>query len=168
MSETLTRDGVKEFLGLPEQALRYYVETGRLTPDDAGMFDADEAKAFQAGMRLFGISTAAAYLGMSVQNLKYHVHVGGNIQPIRVGKSLVFSKEQLDDFAANGRTSIVPQLGNLYSATDAAEYLGLSPAGFGWHARQRHIVGYMIGRSILYDQAELDRFEGEDTMRPQT
>ena len=162
---TLTRDEAKKFLGLPEQAFQYYLDTGRLEPLPDGAFDEPAVKALQAQMQLFGISTAAAYLGMTAQNLKWHTHVAGNIHPVLRGKSLVFTRQQLDDFKAHGRTDIIPALGHLYSADEAASYLGLSPSAFGWHVRQRAVKGDVIGRSILYNQAELDKFEGEGIMR---
>jgi excisionase family DNA binding protein len=53
--------------------------------------------------QLFSTEEAAEYLGISVAALKYHVHVAGNIDPMKIGRSLVFTKEQLDTFQEEKR-----------------------------------------------------------------
>lgn len=54
-------------------------------------------------MKLYSTREAAEYLGLSVSALKYHVHRAGNLRPRRVGNSLVFTQEQLDEFKRNRR-----------------------------------------------------------------
>jgi hypothetical protein len=56
-----------------------------------------------ADKSLFSTEEAAAYLGISVAALKYHVHIGKNLTPEKVGNSLVFTRPQLDHFLANKR-----------------------------------------------------------------
>lgn len=162
----MTRTKAKEYLGLSEQAFQYCIDTGMLTPQESGEFAANDLEAARDMLPFFSTAAAAAYLGMSVANLKYHVHVSGNLQPAKVGKSLVFSREQLDEFRQNGYSSIVPDITGYYSAEEAAEYLGLSAEAFGWHVRQRAVIGVPVGRSILYTKSALDDFAAEDVFRP--
>jgi len=57
---------------------------------------------------LMGTNEAAEYLksllrgGMSVAALKYHVRQG-NITPTKIGKTLVYRRSELDEFAKNRR-----------------------------------------------------------------
>lgn len=51
---------------------------------------------------LYGTKDAAEYLGMSLPNVKYHVRVG-NLCPVKIGKTLVFTRAQLDAFQKNRR-----------------------------------------------------------------
>jgi len=51
---------------------------------------------------LMGTNEAAEYLGMSVPALKYHVRQG-NVTPVRIGKTLVYRRSELDEFAENRR-----------------------------------------------------------------
>ena len=46
---------------------------------------------------------AAEYLGMTVAAVKYHVHVAHNLNPMRIGRSLVYTREQLDRFKESKR-----------------------------------------------------------------
>jgi len=55
-------------------------------------------------MKLYSTSEAATYLGLSVAAIKYHVHIARNIEPQRVGHSLVFTQEQLDEFKKTRRS----------------------------------------------------------------
>jgi len=52
---------------------------------------------------LYSTTDAAEYLNLSVAAIKYHIYVGRNIKPSLVGHSLVFTKEQLDQFQDNRR-----------------------------------------------------------------
>src|SRR5262249_44820780 len=51
---------------------------------------------------LYSTEQAAEYLNISVATVRYHIQ-RGNLTPMHVGNSFVFSKEQLDDFAASKR-----------------------------------------------------------------
>lgn len=48
-------------------------------------------------MQLFSTKQAADYLDLSRSAVRYHVD-GGNLKPMKVGNSLVFTREQLDAF----------------------------------------------------------------------
>jgi hypothetical protein len=53
--------------------------------------------------KLYGSQEAAKYLGISVNNLKYHVHSGKNINAQLIGNSLVFTQDELDRFLSERR-----------------------------------------------------------------
>ena len=55
-------------------------------------------------MKLYSTQQAADYLGLSLSALKYHIHVAGNLHPAKVGNSLVFTQEQLDQFQSTRRS----------------------------------------------------------------
>jgi len=54
-------------------------------------------------MKLYSTKAAAQYIRISLSAMKYHVHTAKNIVPLKVGNSLVFTQEQLDEFKANRR-----------------------------------------------------------------
>ena len=60
------------------------------------------------GEKFLGIAEAAKYLGKTLKwkdprsSLKYHIYAG-NIKPQLLGHSLVFTKQQLDEFLAAKR-----------------------------------------------------------------
>lgn len=47
---------------------------------------------------LFSTTEAAEYLGLSVPAVKYHIHKAKDLKGQLVGNSLVFTKDQLDQF----------------------------------------------------------------------
>ncbi len=55
-------------------------------------------------MKLYSTKEAAEYLELGVSAIKYHIHVAKNLHPLKVGNSLVFTQEQLDEFKANRRS----------------------------------------------------------------
>ena len=56
-------------------------------------------------MNLYSTREAAAYLKMSVSALKHHIHKVKDIHPIKVGNSLAFTQEELDNFQLVRRPS---------------------------------------------------------------
>ena len=62
--------------------------------------------------KLYGIHGAAKYLGISVAALKYHIHTSKTIAPARIGHSLVFTQDQLDQFKSNRRKPGRPRKGD--------------------------------------------------------
>jgi hypothetical protein len=53
---------------------------------------------------LFSTAEAAAYLGLSLATVKYHVHVMENLKPdAKVGPTLVFRRQTLDRFLKEKR-----------------------------------------------------------------
>ena len=54
--------------------------------------------------RLFSTADAASYLGLSIATVKYHVYQSGALRPdAKIGKTLVFTRSTLDEFAAQKR-----------------------------------------------------------------
>jgi hypothetical protein len=52
---------------------------------------------------LFGTAAAAKYVGLSPSSLRYHIYKG-HLTPARIGNSLVFTREQRDEFKATKRS----------------------------------------------------------------
>jgi len=50
-------------------------------------------------VRLYSTKEAAAYLDMTIQGVWYHIQ-HGHLAPEKVGKTLVFTQAQLDEFQA--------------------------------------------------------------------
>lgn len=53
--------------------------------------------------QLYSTKDAAAYLKVSVSDIKYHVHTAHTLHPQRIGHSLVFTQEELDRFNRDKR-----------------------------------------------------------------
>lgn len=47
----------------------------------------------------YSIREAAAYLGLSMATIKYHVYVSGHLRPGRFAGVRVFTQDDLDEFA---------------------------------------------------------------------
>ncbi len=54
-------------------------------------------------IKLFSTSGAAAYLGLAVITVKYHIYVAKDLHPQKVGRTLVFTQEELDAFKERKR-----------------------------------------------------------------
>jgi len=48
--------------------------------------------------KLFSTKEAAEYLGLHIQTLKHHIYKVGDLRGRLLGKSLVFTQEELDQF----------------------------------------------------------------------
>jgi len=57
---------------------------------------------------IYGTKQAATYLGITVSGLRYHIDAG-NIVPEKIGKTLVFTQEQLDQFIKTRRPAGRPK-----------------------------------------------------------
>lgn len=60
-----------------------------------------------------GIAEAAEYLGLAVVTIKYHIYQAGNLSPRKIGKTLIFTREQLDEFNATRRRPGRPHVGEM-------------------------------------------------------
>ena len=49
-------------------------------------------------MKLYSTAEAAEYLDLSLAAIKYHIYRARTLKAHRVGNSLVFTQEQLDEF----------------------------------------------------------------------
>ena len=53
---------------------------------------------------LYSTREAAEYLGVAFSTIKYFIYTKKTLHPLRmIGRSLVFTQKQLDDFQANRR-----------------------------------------------------------------
>ena len=52
---------------------------------------------------LYSTREAAQYLGISFHTMKYYIHYAKTLKGQKVGSSLVFTKDQLDQFQATKR-----------------------------------------------------------------
>lgn len=59
---------------------------------------------------VFSTREAAKYLGISFNTMKYHIHYAKNIQGVKVGNSLVFTRTQLDEFKKTKRSPGQPKM----------------------------------------------------------
>lgn len=59
--------------------------------------------------QLFSTKEAAEYLGVSVSTVRYHIYEIKTLKGQRVGNSLVFTKEVLDEFKKNKRPARRPR-----------------------------------------------------------
>lgn len=53
--------------------------------------------------KLYSTEEAARYLGKSVSAMKYHIHIRRTLKGRLIGKTLVFTQAELDEFKANLR-----------------------------------------------------------------
>ena len=97
-----------EYLGIHPQTLKYHIyEKGHLAADyESGgnlLFLQSTLDAFKAAHQTDGLSMseAAAYLGVNLTWLRYHVYTSKQIVPDgRSGNRWVFSRQTLDDARA--------------------------------------------------------------------
>ena len=58
-----------------------------------------------------GIADAAEYLDITVSTVRYHIYTARALKPLTIGKTLVFTKEILDDFNQSRREPGRPKKG---------------------------------------------------------
>jgi hypothetical protein len=56
------------------------------------------------------------------------------------------------------KTPQTPTKSGLFTLAQAADYLGLRPAGGKWLARTGRVPGLRVGRANMYCQADLDGY----------
>jgi hypothetical protein len=78
------------------------IDTKDIIPgtNDRHIFDMD---------KLYNTKEAAHELGITVAGLWYHIQAG-NITPTKVGKTLIFTRAQLDEFQANRKPAGRPKM----------------------------------------------------------
>jgi excisionase family DNA binding protein len=57
----------------------------------------------------FSTKEAAKYLGISSNTMRYHIFYAKNIEGQKIGNSLIFTREQLDEFKAVKRSQGRPK-----------------------------------------------------------
>lgn len=75
------------------------------------------------GRRFFSVREAAEYTGTPFGTFKHHAYVAGRIQGTVIGRTKIFTREQLDDYEANGQTTDIGP--GRFTISDAAQYLGI-------------------------------------------
>jgi excisionase family DNA binding protein len=55
------------------------------------------------------IAEAAAYLGVTVTTVRYHLYTAGDLHAEKVGNTLFFTKRELDRFRAESRPAGRPK-----------------------------------------------------------
>jgi len=64
-------------------------------------------------MKLYGTAEAAEYVGLSLSAFKYHIHIAKTIKPFqKIGHSLAFTQDQLDEFQIARRPQGRPKKGH--------------------------------------------------------
>ena len=61
-------------------------------------------------LQLYTPADAAEYLGISPSGVKYHLHVSGNLKPVRVGNILLLTQAELDRFQSTRRPAGRPRI----------------------------------------------------------
>lgn len=121
----------------------------------------------QLPQRFFSFAEAVEYTGVSEGTLRHHVYVKHKIPYYLIGKTAVFSREQLDDYMENGETDITINSRVWMGTIDAAAYLGMTEGALKQHVHtRRNIPALKIGHSLLFNRAELDEFLAERGLKP--
>lgn len=121
----------------------------------------------ELSQRFFGFAEAVEYTGVSEGTLRHHIYVKNKIPRFVIGRSAVFSKEQLDDYMDNGHTTITINPRVWMGSVDAAAYLGISEGALKQHVHVRkNLVALKIGHNLLFNRAELDEFLAERGLKP--
>lgn len=117
--------------------------------------------------KYFSTSEAAAYLGLTLNELKNLIYYHKDIRGQLVAGSLVFRRGELDRYQSGQ-----PIEGDLppapLSSTQAAEYVGLKHNTFKYHVFSRgdNIKSHLVGNARVYTTEDLDAFEKKPQGRP--
>jgi hypothetical protein len=108
------------------------------------------------GRRYFSLREAAEYTGTSLGTLRTHVYTYDRISGAVIGKTLVFTRRQLDDYVANDRrTALRPDRFNI---SEAAAYLDIGEAELEQAIEDGRIKPLSLDGVQLFNQAQLDDF----------
>ena len=115
--------------------------------------------------KIYTIQTAAEYLKMSVYAVKAHIYREKNLIGRVVGNTLMFTKQELDDFKAR-KPPREPEELDIFTVQTAAEYLGMVPTALMYHVHKPNpnLTGRKVGNTMLFTKEELDDFQ--KTRRP--
>lgn len=126
---------------------------------------------------LYGIEDAAAYLGMTVRTLRYHIYNSKRLAPDkRIGATLIFRQSTLDTFAEEPRiggkrpdgTEPPPKQRRgklrsegIYSLSEAVEYLGLkkSQVSYAVWVSGDLQADAKIGTALVFWKKTLDNYQ---------
>lgn len=126
---------------------------------------------------LYGIEDAAAYLGLTVRTLRYHIYQSKRLAPDkRIGATLIFRQSTLDAFAEEPRISGKRPDGTepptkqrrgklrsegIYSLSEAVEYLGLrkSQVSYAVWVSGDLQADAKIGTALVFWKKTLDNYQ---------
>lgn len=125
------------------------------TLEERGIMARRKIKQYE-GRRYFSLREAAEYTGTSLGTLRAHVYTYGRIAGAVIGRTLVFTREQLDDYLANGRrTAMRP---DRFNEAEAAAYLDIGEPDLEQAIEDGRIRPLVLDGSRLFNQAQLDDF----------
>lgn len=106
--------------------------------------------------QFYSVRDAAEYTGIPYGTLKRDVYVDGRLPGVLVGRTTVFTREQLDDYKARGRrTELRP---DRYNVEEAATYLGVKPAVVEEAVEEGRLKPLVLGGNALFIRIQLDEF----------
>jgi hypothetical protein len=119
--------------------------------------------------RIFSLAEAADYLNQSKGNLKHHYYNTGLLKGQKKGRTLVFSKAQLDwfrqiEFSPGHGENVLPgspppSSPTLFTMKEGAERLDLPAHTLEYHyATTGALEGRKVGHIILFTRDQLDAF----------
>lgn len=91
--------------------------------------------------KLYSTEEAARYLGKSVSAMKYHIHIRRTLKGRLIGKTLVFTQAELDEFKANLRRQGRPRNKKATDRTRPYEVNGETVHLCNTHAGEREAIG---------------------------
>lgn len=71
----------------------------------------------------YSVEEVAEKAGIPVSTLKHRIHSQETLKPLLLGKTLIFSQEQLDDLIAKGETARKVDAEQIFTTEQAVEYL---------------------------------------------
>lgn len=109
------------------------------------------------GRMYFSLRDAAEYTGTSLGTFRHHVYSQRRIHGALIGRTKIFTREQLDDYVANDRrTDIGP---GRFTVDDAALYLDVEPEDVEQAVEEGRLTGVEYGGNLLFTQNQLDDFK---------
>lgn len=121
----------------------------------------------ELAQRFFSFAEAVVYTGVPEGTLRYHIYVKNRIPRYVIGRTAIFSKEQLDDYVEHGQTTRTINPSVWMGSIDAANYLGISEGALKQYVHTRGLIpATKIGNNLLFNRAELDEFLSERGRKP--
>lgn len=108
------------------------------------------------GRQYFSLREAAEYTGTSLGTLRTHVYTYSRIAGAVIGRTLVFTRRQLDDYVAHDRrTALRP---DRFNVSEAAAYLDIEEAALEQAIEDGRIKPLALDGVQLFNRAQLDDF----------
>lgn len=115
--------------------------------------------------KYYSSGEAAAYLGLTLNELKNLIYYHKDIRGQLVAGSLVFRREELDRYQAGHPKGDLPPAP--LSSAQAAKYVGLKNNTFKYHVfTAGNVPSHLVGNARVFDIEDLDAFEKKPQGRP--